>query len=121
MKHLKSINEYGRTVGFRYSEPKESYNITCILAGEDITKEKIDKCLSKVSELYYEKESVKVDNQDGEVQIGDVIAQINAIVLFDIKVYNEKEILTILEELGEKLDMYDIQLIDFKSKKNFLD
>lgn len=121
MKHLKSINEYGRTVGFRYSEPKEAYKIICILAGDDITKEKIDKSLSKISELYYDKESIKVDIQDGEVEIGDAVVQINAVISFDIKVYTDKEILTIVEELGEKLDMYDIQLIDFKSKKSLVD
>ena len=121
MKHLQSINEYTRTVGYRYSEPKESYKIICILSGNDITKEKIEKCLSKVSELYYEKESIKVSVQDGEVEIGDSIIQINAIASFDIKVYNDKEILTIVEELGDKLDMYDIQLIDFKSKKSLVD
>ena len=26
MRHLKSINEYGRTVGFRYSEPSIKFN-----------------------------------------------------------------------------------------------
>ena len=121
MKHLQSINEYTRTVGFRYSEPKEAYKIICILAGSDITKEKIDKCLSKVSDLYYEKESVKVDLEDGEVEIGDVVTQVNAVLSFEIKVYTDKEILSIVEELGDKLDMYDIQLIDFKSKKSLVD
>lgn len=121
MKHLQSINEYTRTVGFRYSEPKEAYKIICILAGDDITKEKMDKSLSKVSELYYDKESVELDVQDGEVEIGDVVAQVNAVLSFEIKVYTDKEILSIVEELGDKLDMYDIQLIDFKSKKNLVD
>jgi len=121
MKYLKSINEYGRTVGFRYSEPKEAYKIICILVGNDINEDKIKKCLSKVSELYYDSESVKVANQDVEIEIGDSIDQINAIASFDIKVYTDKEILSIVEELGDKLDMYDIQLIDFKSKKSLVD
>ena len=36
MRHLQTINEYQRTVGFRYSAPKESYNIDLLLK-EDIT------------------------------------------------------------------------------------
>ena len=35
MKHLQTINEYQRTVGFRYSEPKESYNIDILLNNAD--------------------------------------------------------------------------------------
>jgi hypothetical protein len=123
MRHLQTINEYQRTVGFRYSAPKESYNIDILLKGEDITKDKIILGLSKVSELVYDGESVKVNILDeGTVaEIEDVEVEIDAIVNFNITVYNEKEILTIIEELDKKLSSFGIQVVDYKSKENLVD
>ena len=124
MRHLQTINEYQRTVGFRYSAPKESYNIDILLKGEDITKDKIILGLSKVSELVYDVESVKVNILDeGTVaEIEDVEVEIDAIVNFNITVYNEREILTIIEELGKKLlPSFNIEILDFKSKENLVD
>lgn len=123
MRHLQTINEYQRTVGFRYSAPKESYNIDILLKGEDITKDKIILGLSKVSELVYDEESVKVNILDEVtvVEIEDVEVEIDAIVNFNITVYNEKEILTIVEELGKKLlPSFNIEILDFKSKENLV-
>ena len=123
MKHLQTINEYQRTVGFRYSEPKESYNVALLLKGEDITLDKIVFGLSKVSELVYDVESVKVNilDEGTVVEIEDVEVEIDAIVNFNITVYNEKEILTIVEELGKKLlQSFNIEILDFKSKENLV-
>ena len=123
MRHLQTINEYQRTVGFRYSAPKESYNIDILLKGEDITKDKIILGLSKVSELVYDGESVKVNILDeGTVaEIEDVEVEIDAIVHFNITVYNEKEIFAIIEELDKKLSSFGIQVVDYKSKENLVD
>ena len=123
MRHLQTMNEYQRTVGFRYSAPKESYNIDILLKGEDITKDKIILGLSKVSELVYDGESVKVNilDEGTVVEIEDVEVEIDAIVNFNITVYNEKEILTIVEELGKKLlPSFNIEILDFKSKENLV-
>jgi hypothetical protein len=123
MRHLQTINEYQRTVGFRYSSPKESYNVDILLKGEDITKDKIILGLSKVSELVYDGESVKVNilDEGTVVEIEDVEVEIDAIVNFNITVYNEKEILTIVEELGKKLlPSFNIEILDFKSKENLV-
>jgi hypothetical protein len=121
MKHLQTINEYQRTVGFRYSEPKESYNIDILLRGEDITLDKIILGLSKVSELVYNKESIEVNILDEEtiVEIEEAEVEIDAVAHFNITVYNEREILTIVEELGRKLTPFNIEILDFKSKENF--
>ena len=121
MKYLQSINEYQRTVGFRYSEPKESYNIDILLRGEDITEDKIILGLSKVSELFYDQESVEVNILDeGTVaELEDGAVEIDAVAHFNITVYNEREILTIVEELGRKLTSFNIEILDFKSKENF--
>lgn len=120
MKHLQTINEYGRTVGFRYSAPKESYNISTLCKGEDITVDKINLGLSKVSELVYNPESIEVNilEKGTVVELQGVEVEIDAVVNFNITVYNEKEILTIVEELDRKLSTFNIQVLDFKSKEN---
>ena len=122
MKHLKLINEYQRTLGFRYSSPKESYNINILCQGEDISEDKIILGLSKVNDLIYDKDSIEVTVLDegtffdlpedrGEVEI-------DAIANFTITVYNEREIVTIVEELGKKiLSAYNIEILDFNSKE----
>lgn len=121
MKYLQTINEYQRTVGFRYSEPKESYNVALLLKGEDITEDKIVFGLSKVNELVYDRESIEVNVLDEEtiVELENVSVQIDAVVDFNITVYNEREIITIVEELGKKLlPAFNIEILDFKSKEN---
>ena len=34
MKYIKSINEYSRTVGFRYSKPRESFHAILFFVGK---------------------------------------------------------------------------------------
>ena len=120
MKHLQTINEYQRTVGFRYSAPKESYNIDILLKGDDITKDKINLGLSKVRELVYNQDSIEVNIlEEGTIaELEDGPIEIDAVAHFNITVYNEKEIFTIVEELGRKLAPFNIELIDFKSREN---
>jgi len=123
MKHLQTINEYGRTVGFRYSAPKESYNIDILLKGDDITKDKINLGLSKVRELVYNQDSIEVNIlEEGTIaELQDGPVEIDAIAHFNITVYNEKEIFTIVEELDKKLSVFGIQLVDYKSKEDLVD
>jgi len=123
MKYLQTINEYGRTVGFRYSEPKESYNVDILCKGDDITVDKINLGLSKVRELVYNQDSIEVNIlEEGTIaELQDGPVEIDAIVQFNITVYNEKEILTIVEELDKKLSPFNIQVLDFKSKENLVD
>ena len=121
MKHLQTINEYQRTVGFRYSAPKESYNIDILCKGDDITKDKINLGLSKVSELVYNPESIEVNIlEEGTVaELADGAVEIDAVVHFNITVYNEKEIFAIVDELGHKLSSaFNIEILDYKSKEN---
>ena len=123
MKHLQTINEYGRTVGFRYSAPKESYNIDILLKGDDITVDKINLGLSKVRELVYNQDSIEVNIlEEGTIaELQDGPVEIDAIAHFNITVYNEKEIFTIVEELDKKLSVFGIQLVDYKSKEDLVD
>ena len=123
MRHLQTINEYQRTVGFRYSQPKESFNIDILCKGDDITKDKINLGLSKVHELTYNPDSIEVnllyESTVVELETGEV--EIDAIVHFNITVYNEKEIFAIIEELDKKLSAFGIQVVDYKSKENLVD
>ena len=123
MKHLQTINEYQRTVGFRYSQPKESYNIDILCKGEDITVDKINLGLSKVHELVYNPESIEINilDEGSVVELQDVQVEIDAVVHFNITVYNEKEIFSIVEELGKKLSTFNIEVIDYKSKESLVD
>ena len=121
MKHLQTINEYQRTVGFRYSQPNESYNIDILCKGEDITVDKINLGLSKVSELVYNPESIEVTMLDEEsiVELPDGPVEVDAVVHFNINVYNDKEIFAIVDELGRKLSSaFNIEVLDYKSKEN---
>ena len=64
MKHLKNINEYHRTVGFRYSEPREKYKVSLLCLGQEINVDKIKIGLSKVSTLTYDENSIEVNLLD---------------------------------------------------------
>lgn len=121
MKHIKTINEYHRTVGFRYSEPKESYNVSLLCKGQEIDEEKINLGLSKVSTLKYNPESIEVNVlEPGTIaNLGDVQIEIDAIVSFDVTIYNQNEVNGIVSELGQKLSQFDIEILDFKSKEKF--
>ena len=79
--------------------------------------------LSKVSELVYDKESIEVNILDeGTVaELEDGAVEIDAVAHFNITVYNEREILTIVEELGRKLAPFNIEILDFKSKESLVD
>jgi hypothetical protein len=124
MKYLQTINEYQRTVGFRYSEPKEKYKVSLLCKGQDINEDKINEGLSKVSELTYDSKSIEVNLLDEGMiaelpEIGSV--EISAIVSFNVTLYNEKEVNGVVSELGQKLSKFDIEILDFKSKENLED
>lgn len=119
MKHLKSINEYHRTVGFRYSEPQEKYTVSLLCIGEDINEDKIKLGLAKVSVLTYDENSVTVTPLDEEtvIESPDGAVQVDAIISFNVTIYNEKEVHGIVDELSHKLKQYNIDILDFKSKE----
>jgi len=123
MKHLKSINEYHRTVGFRYSEPKESYIVSILCRGNDIISYNINNCLAKVTDLKFKPDETKIQKFEEPmmVELKDGMFQVNAVVDITITVYNDKEINAIVEELDRKLDFYNIQVVDFKYKENLED
>lgn len=114
MKHIKSINEfYHRTMGFRYSEPALRFSITCYYQGR-ITEEQLSQALENIGNLKFEK--VEVNHNDSKRTIRDEVEQIvhiNGYMDFDILIYNEREIDSIMENLTKSLYIdYKIKVVD---------
>ena len=122
MKYIKSIyEEFDRVVGFRYSEPKESYKVSIICVGQEINKDKIERALQNVSNLKFDADSINVTEVDEEtiIESPDGPITIDAIIDFDVTIYTPREINGIVEELTELMNSaFDIQLLNFKYKKN---
>lgn len=122
MKYIKSIHEeFDRVVGFRYSEPKESYKVSIICVGQEIIKDKIERALQNVSNLKFDADSINVTEVDEEtiIESPDGPITIDAIIDFDVTIYTPREINGIVEELTELMNSaFDIQLLNFKYKKN---
>lgn len=121
MKYIKSINEeFNRVAGFRYSEPKESYKISVLCLGDDITEDKIKRGLGKVSTLKFDNESINITNLDENQMVNtpDGPIYVSAIVEFVVVIYNDREINSIIEELGSILSAaFDIEVLNFKYKR----
>lgn len=113
MKHLQSINEYDRTVGFRYSDPTEKFNIKVYINGE-LTEEEIKNTLNEtdvivLGDIRFEEtpDDYMPDDEDDEDDEVNVIS-------FDISVYNEKEIERIMEDFTKIIYLdYGIKALDF--------
>ena len=59
MKHIKKLNEYQRTVGFRYSQPNEKFSIKLYLDGE-LTKEQIETSLKEIDVVFNDIEFINI-------------------------------------------------------------
>jgi hypothetical protein len=120
MKYIKSIKEdFNRVVGFRYSDPKESYKVSILCLGEEITKDKIERALNKVTQLKFNSESINITEigDDMSINTPDGPILVDAIVEFELTVYTDREISGIVEELGKiLLSAFDIEIVNFKYK-----
>ena len=108
MKHIKTINEYQRTVGFRYSEPKEKFNIKVYLDGE-LSKEEVELALNEAdvffSDIQFEEtpDDYVTPEQDQYVSV----------VSFDLNVYNQKELERIIEDFSKVISLdYGVKIIE---------
>jgi hypothetical protein len=93
MKHLQSINEYDRTVGFRYSDPTEKFNIKVYINGE-LTEEEIKNTLNETDVIVLG--DIRFEDTPDDYMSDDEDDEVN-VISFDICVYNEKEIERIIE------------------------
>jgi hypothetical protein len=117
MKHIKSINEYQRTVGFRYSDPKEKFNIKIYIDGE-LTEEEIKITLKDIDVILFD----NIQFEDAPVDyITPEDDQIVNVISFDINVYNEKELEKIIEDFSKTIHLYhDVKTLEVfvKPKRN---
>jgi len=132
MKHIKSMNEVcGRVVGFKYSKPNDIYKMTlwCIEIDDDpdaekdedletgITVEKINTVLKNISDLYYDEKSITVTECDDDN--GPNIKP-DAVIRFEMSVYNDSEIVPIMQDISEKLySIYNIEVLKFLKKRQY--
>jgi len=114
MKYIKSINEF-RTIGFRYSEPTLGFLISCYYEGS-ITEEDISDVLGKLNLKF---DSINIVHEDGtlETEQGDI--QVNGFISFNILIYNEKEIESILDEFGRLIySVFETRTINYQVKEH---
>jgi len=119
MKYIKSINEYSRTVGFRYSKPRESFHAVLFFVGK-LDENSFQSVLDSI-DVTYESLSVRQEEDIIEVRVGDEIKEvvIDGKVEVDLFIYNEKELFTIFEDILRICDTeFDVQISDFNTKEN---
>lgn len=110
MKHIKKLNEYQRTVGFRYSQPKEQFSIKLYLDGE-LTKEQIATSLKEIDVVFNDIEFIDIEDED------DVESEVMSVVTFEINIYNEKELEKILEDFSKIINLdYDVRTLEVFAK-----
>ena len=115
------VNEtYNRVVGFRYSKPTLGFLIKCYyINGEEgpLTNENVDIALSKVFDLTYQ--NIKFDQEFGTILLGeDVELEVDGKLSFEVLVYTERELESIIEEFAKKLyAISDVKCVDFNSKE----
>ncbi len=100
MKHIKTINEYQRTVGFRYSEPKEKFNIKVYLDGE-LSKEEVELALSEADVVFSDIQFEEVPDDYHSDEDLDVVS----VASFDLNVYSEKELERIIEDFSKSVSL----------------
>jgi hypothetical protein len=119
MKYIKSINEYSRTVGFRYSKPRESFHAILFFVGK-LDENSFQSVLNNI-DVTYESLSVRYEEDIIEVRVGDEIKEvvIDGVIEFDLFVYNEKELFSIFENIIKICDVeFNVQISDFNTKEN---
>lgn len=114
MRHLMSINEYGRTVGFRYSKPGIKYHGLIHAIGE-IDEDSFSRLMNYLG-VEFDNLNIQVENE--KIQISeDEEVEINLTLDFNFYVYDEKEVETIADEV--KLGLvreFDVILVNFLYK-----
>lgn len=115
------VNEnYNRVVGFRYSKPTLGFLIKCYyINGEEgnLTTENVETALSKVFDLTYQ--NIKLDQEFGTILLDEnVELEVDGKLSFEVFVYTERELESIIEEFAKKLyAISDVKCVDFGSKE----
>lgn len=108
MKHIKNINEYQRTVGFRYSEPKEKFNIKVYL-DDELSKEEVEIALNEADVVFSD---IKFEEAPEDYITPEQDQYVN-VISFDVNVYNEKELERIIEDFSKTIHLdYGVRTIE---------
>ena len=114
MKHIKPINEFNRTIGFRYSEPTIGYKAVLYCVGR-ITKNSFIQLLDF---LEIKTEKIKITKQEGTLEIEDMEIKTNLVIEFDFNVYSDQELDKIIEDVRSGLSReFNVQTFDFLIKE----
>ena len=114
MKYIKSINEF-RTIGFRYSEPTLGFLISCYYSGV-VTEEDISDVLEKLNIKF---DSIDITDEFGTLKTEHGLIEVNGIISFNIFIYNEKEIESILDEFNRLMySVFETRTINYQIKEH---
>ena len=115
MKHLKKINEFNRTIGFRYSEPKNKFKATFYCVG-NLTEDSLSQLLSY---LDIKHENISIRLEDGFVTLDDdQEVEFNVVASFDFAVYSEQEMPKIMEDIRFGLMReFEVDTLHFEIKE----
>lgn len=114
MKYIKPINEFNRTIGFRYSAPKNKFRTNLFCFGE-LSQEDVSKLLEHLDIPY---ENITISKDEGFISFEDGDMEYNLQLSFDFFVYSEMEIEKIMEDLRFGLSReFDVETIQFSIKE----
>lgn len=114
MKYIKPINEFTRTIGFRYSEPTIGYKAILFCIGK-VSKNSF---LQLLDFLDLKTEKVKVSKEQNNVETEGGELETNLLIEFDFFVYSEQEIEKIVQDIRDGLNReFNVQTFDFLLKE----
>lgn len=114
MKYIKLINEFTRTIGFRYSEPTIGYKAILFCIGK-VNKNSF---LQLLDFLDLKTEKVKVSKEQNKVEVEDGELETNLLIEFDFFVYSEQELEKIVQDIRDGLNReFNVQTFDFLLKE----
>jgi hypothetical protein len=114
MKHIKAINEFNRTIGFRYSKPTIKFRLSLICIGE-LDEESLSKLLNFLDITH---ENIKITKEENTVSFEDDEIITDLKIEFEFFVYNETELEKIVDEIREGLDReFDVDTFNISLKK----
>jgi len=115
MKYINTINEFTRTIGFRYSKPSIKYKATLFCTGE-LKEDSLKELLDYIQVPF---ENVKIFNEETTIDIEGHEVETNLIVEFEFFVYSEQEIEKIVEEIRLGLNReFEVMTFDFLVKQS---
>lgn len=114
MKYIKPINEFNRTIGFRYSKPTNKFRTIFYCFGE-LIQEDLSNLLEHLDIPY---ENISIVNDDGTISFEDGESEYNLQLSFDFAVYSEQEIEKIMQDVRFGLSReFDVETIHFLIKE----